>query len=253
MAKFETVPPLPRQVRAGPHRTGQVSLPRSGLIGLLVLGVSWGCGAPSAAPEPAPAGIDLDALSARALAATMPETPVQIIFDFRLREADFRFAGRGVARVEPPYRVRIDLYTNGGENLFRAALVGSDLRIPPGVPRELAPPPALMWAALGVFRPDAELRLLGGEATGRERVTVHYGREEGKNLRFRLQEDLLTRAEIYQDGHLIEEVDLILDESSREVVETVYRNRALFLELTFSLKSMESVASFPPEIWDPGR
>jgi len=183
----------------------------------------------------------------------MPETPVQITFDFRLREADLRFEGKGVARIEPPYRVRIDLFSNRGEELFRAALVGSDLRIPPGVPRELAPPPALLWAALGVFRPDSELRLVGGAGAGNGTVTLEYGGDAEEDLRFRLADGLLTRAEIRENGHLIEEVDLDLDESSENVVETVYRNRALFLELTFSLKRVEIVESFPSDIWDPGR
>jgi hypothetical protein len=205
------------------------------------------------ASSPAPVELDLEAVAQNALVATMPESPVQITFDFRLKEADLRFNGRGVARIEPPYRVRIDLFSNRGEGLFRAALVEGDLRIPPGVPRELAPPPALLWAALGVFRPDSELRLLGGRSVGRDTVSLRYGGDAGEDLRFRLADGLLTRAEIHENGHLIEEVDLDLDESSENVVETVYRNRALFLELTFYLKSVETVESFPSDIWNPGR
>jgi hypothetical protein len=182
----------------------------------------------------------------------MPESPVQITFDFRLREADLRFSGQGVARVQPPYRVRIDLFSNQGEGLFRAALVGSDLRVPPGVPIDLAPPPALLWAALGVFRPDQELELVGGRERGDGAATLRYRGPSGEDLRFRLADGILERAEIRDDGHLIEEVDLELDYESRKVVETVYRNRALFVELTFTLKSEETVESFPPEIWNPG-
>lgn len=253
MAQTETAWPEGELSCPSRARKGRIRLSGPSVLSLLGLGLFWGCGATSEAPEPTPAGIDLDALASRALAATMPETPVQITFDFRLKEADLRFAGRGVARVEPPYRVRIDLYSNGGEGLFRAALVGSDLRVPLGVPRELAPPPGLMWAALGVFRPDADLHLMGGRSTGKGNVTLYYGGGKGQDLRFLLTGDRLTRAEIHQDDHLVEEVDLVFDESSGEVVETVYRNRAMFLELTFSLKSVETVGSFPPEIWDPGR
>jgi hypothetical protein len=187
-----------------------------------------------------------------ALSATMPESPVQITFDFRLREADLRFSGRGVARIQPPYRVRIDLYTNQGESLFRAALVESDLRVPPGVPRELAPPPALLWAALGVFRPDSQLHLLDGTLGEGGAVTLQYGAEGDMTLRFRLVDRLLTRAEILDGNHVVEEVDLELDPVEKDVVETVYRNRASFLELNFSLKSVQNVDSFPPDIWYPG-
>jgi hypothetical protein len=185
------------------------------------------------------------------MAATMPAGPVQITFDFRLREADLRFSGRGVARVQPPYRVRIDLFSNGGETLFKAALVGSDLRVPPGVPVSLAPPPALLWAALGVFRPDADLELAGGRALQDGGVSVRYGGGRGEDLRFQLMDGLLNRAEIFDEGHLIEEVDLELDPTTHDVLETVYRNRAMFVELTFTLESMENVETFSPDIWDP--
>jgi len=232
-----------------------IQLPKNSLtmMGLLAIMAAFGCQGSSGSLAPTPPDLDLEAEATKALQLTMPESPVQITFDFRLKEADLRFSGQGVARIEPPYRVRIDLFTNRGEGLFRAALVGSDLRVPLGVPRELAPPPALLWAALGVFRPDADLRILGGQGGGDEPVTLRYGGDAGEDLRFRLAEGLLIRAEIHEDGHLIEEVDLELDEGSQEVVETVYRNRALFLELTFSLKSVERVASFPSDIWDPGR
>ncbi len=199
-----------------------------------------------------PPGTDLDSLAQNALLATMPGSPVQITFEFRLREADLRFAGQGVARVEPPYKVRIDLFSGQGETLFKAALVGSDLRVPPGVPLDLAPPPALLWAALGVFRPDAGLQMAEGRDRGDGTIALAYEGDNGQDLRFRLANDLLLRAEIREDGHLIEEVDLELDESSQRVVETVYRNRALFVELTFTLKSEENVESFPPDIWYPG-
>lgn len=218
---------------------------------LIVLLSTVGCQGGGDIPGITPPDLNLEAEADRALSATMPESPVQITFDFRLREADLRFAGQGVARVEPPYRVRIDLFTNRGEGLFRAALVGSDLRVPPGVPVELAPPPALLWAALGVFRPDAGLEIVGGRGHGEDGATIRYGGERGEDLRFRLSSGLLTRAEIREEGHLIEEVDLELDEGSSEVLETVYRNRALFVELVFSLKSVEYVDSFPAEIWDP--
>jgi len=222
-------------------------------LGILVQTVLAGCGPTLESSGPTPTNLGFEALAEDALASTMPGSPVQINFDFRLREADLRFEGRGVARVQPPYRVRIDLFSNRGDGLFRAALVGSELRVPPGVPLDLAPPPALLWAALGVFRPDAELQLLGGRGGGNGDATLRYGGEGGEDLRFRLTDGLLTRAEIHEDGHLIEEVDLDLDEVSGNVVETVYRNRVLFLELTFSLKSVENVESFPPEIWFPGR
>lgn len=228
-----------------------------GVFGALgaVFGLSFlaGCGMAASEPSlPLPQG-DAPVVAQRALEATRPETPVQILFDWRVKEADLRFNGRGSARVEPPYRVRLDLFTTGGETLFQSALVDGTLRIPPWAPRELAPPPALLWAALGIFRPDPDLSLLGGRRNGEAGVTLRYGGDDDLELRFRMQGGRLTRAELHREGHLAEEVDLSRDAATGTVLETVYRNHALFLELTFSLESSENVESFSPDIWYPGR
>lgn len=212
-----------------------------------------GCRTSSAGMGPPVPGPQAAASAQGTLDATRPRDPTRIRFAFRVREADFRFNGQGLARVEPPYRVRLDLFSNGGETIFQAALVEGNLRIPPWAPRELAPPPALLWAALGIFRPDPGLNLLGGREGKDGTLTLRYGGQEDLELRFSLSDGRLTRAELHREGHLAEEVDLSLDETSGAVLETVYRNMALFLELTFSLESMENVDPFPAEIWYPGR
>jgi len=194
-----------------------------------------------------------EGVAQEALNRTLPESPVQIVFDFRLREADLRFHGRGVARVEPPYKVRVDLFSPQGETLFQAALVGNDLRVPDWAPREMAPPAPLLWASLGVFRPDPSWMLIGGYPTGDGGVELRYEGTEDQEIRLGVQDGRLVRAELHMDGHLTEEVDLSLDETSGTVLETVYRNLAEFLELTFSLESVETVESFPSDIWLPGR
>jgi hypothetical protein len=224
----------------------------TGALGSTLLLLLAGCGMGSGTPStPIPQG-DGPRVAAGALDATRPEAPTRLRFDFRVKEADLRFNGRGLARIEPPYRVRLDLFTGGGETLFQAALVEGTLRVPAWAPRELAPPPALLWASLGIFRPDPDLRLLGGRQDEAGEVTLRYGGEDALELRFMLTDGRLTRAELHREGHLTEEVDLSLDEESGTVVETVYRNLSLFLELTFSLESSEHVASFSPDIWYPG-
>ncbi len=244
--------------RESPFRPGPTThhLLRQGRRARLVFLGLWALGGcrPTPPMTTSPAGlVDAERVAARALSATLPQSPVQMSFGFRVREADFRFEGKGIARVEPPYRVRIDLFSNGGETLFTAALVGDDLRVPAWAPRELAPPPGLLWAALGVFRPDPGWRLLGARPDGKGVVILGYESRDGDELRFRLLDDKLTRAELYTGGHLAEDVDLSLDEASGRVVETVYRDLAEFLELTFSLESVTTVESFPPTIWNPGR
>jgi len=223
------------------------------VVALATAGALAGCrtsSAPQGLPIPRPRAV---ASAEAALETTRPEEPSRIRFAFRVREADLRFNGRGLARVEPPYRVRLDLFSTNGETIFQAALVDGSLRIPAWAPRELAPPPALLWAAFGVFRPDPELQLLEARVNDRGVTTLRYGGGESLELRFLVEEGQLTRAELHRRDHLEEEVDLSLDRSTGEVLETVYRNRSLFLELTFSLESVENVPPFPPEIWYPGR
>ena len=210
------------------------------------------CGTPAPAPIALPAGVEPEAVALAVLEQTQPRNPLRILFQYRVREADFRFRGQGVARVDLPYRVRLDLFSHQGETIFEAALVEGDLRVPPWAPRELAPPPALLWAALGIFRPDPDLRFLGGEGGPDGGVVLRYGRPGSLELRFRISDGQLTRAELHRDGHLAEEVDLALEGAPVKVVETVYRNRAEFLEMTFSLESVENVESFPSFIWYPG-
>jgi hypothetical protein len=84
-------------------------------------------------------------------------------------------------------------------------------------------------------------------------VVLRYGASDSLELRFRIVEGALTRAELHRGGHLSEEVDLTFGDTPRGVVETVYRNRAEFMEMTFTLESAEEVSAFPPHIWNPGR
>jgi hypothetical protein len=197
--------------------------------------------------------VDARETAGRALTATRPGEPLQVRFGWRLREADLRYRGRGVARMEPPYRIRLDLFTDRGETLFQAALVGGALRIPFWAPRELAPPPALLWAAVGVFRPDPDMELAGGRRAERGGMVLRYRKDTDTELRFRLENGRLARAELHRGGHLAEVVELSFRGSSEDLRETVYRNRREFRELVFEIEGVESVETFPTDIWYPGQ
>lgn len=220
-----------------------------GLLGIATLSASGCAGAGPAVVAPV---ADPGDLAFRTEEATRIPHPQRIVFRWRLAEAGMRFRGRGVARLEPPHRVRIDLFTTGGETLFQAAMVGQDLRIPPWAPRELAPPSALMWASVGVFRPDTGLALLDGARLEGGAMLLRYGAGEEEELWFQVEGGRLTRAEIRQGGHLAKEVDLAFDNASETVQETTYRDHEAFRELKFELESIERVEPFPPYIWMPG-
>lgn len=169
-------------------------------VTMAVLVVLVGCRSLPAASWTAGDPAESESVARGALEATLPGEPVEMGFLFRLREADLRFQGRGVARIEPPYRVRLDLFSNRGETLFQAALVDGELRIPAWAPREMAPPPGLLWAALGVFRPDPCWELTGSQTERDHAVILRYETPGGEQLRFRIADNRLVRAELHRVG-----------------------------------------------------
>src|SRR5690606_21682665 len=101
------------------------------------------CAGGSAAPagEPLP---DPGAAAAELTAATIPSERRQINFDWTLEQAGSRVRGRGVVRLQPPDRLRLDLFGPRNETYLAAALVGYEARLPPGTRTDVAiPSPAL--------------------------------------------------------------------------------------------------------------
>lgn len=234
-------------VQVGPARRARASL----LPLLLVLGAAC---AP-AGPPPPPPGPPLDP-GQEALAlerATRLEGPVRVVFEWSLDEPGLRARGRGVARMEPPDRARLDLFSSSGETVLRAAMVGDELRLPPGAQGSMVPPPALFWSALGIFRPGTGSFLAGGERADGDEVRLDYllaGRQE---LRYRLRSRRVEGVELGRDGEVFERLSLVPAPDARFPRETVYRHLADFRELRFTLETVDEVDAFPPDIWTPGR
>lgn len=177
--------------------------------------------------------------------------PVRIVFQWQLNEAGMRVRGRGVARIEPPYRARLDLFLGNGETVIRAALVDGDLRLPPGAPEGILPPADLMWGVLGVFRPLLGTELLGGDRLEGDALQLRYRYADARELHFRVEEGRVRSLEMLQGGHAVERVELGLEEGSRYPAEATYRNLAAFRELKLTRETVERVESYPPDIWDP--
>ena len=181
------------------------------------------------------------------------ERASQLTFNWRAREPDFRNDGVGVARVEPPDRARLDLFFENGETAAIAALVGDELRVPGAMPLELVPPPALLWAAFGVFRPGDGAQLLDGRRVDGG-LELHLRLPGGDSVRYRLHERRVTEVAVLDGGAAVERVVVSGPrEGSAYPSEATYRNLRDYRELKLQLESFEHVDPFPPHIWDPGR
>ncbi len=195
------------------------------------------------------------AASAAALAveeATRIITASRLVFAWRAQEPDFRGSGTGVARVEPPDKARLDLFLDNGELAATAALVGDDLRIPAELPGELVPPPALFWAALGVFRPGSGATLIEARE-GNGTMQLGYRLPMGGRVRFRLRGHAVADAMVLSDGAVVERIEASEPRpGSGYPAEATYRNLQDYRELRLRLETFEHVDSFPPDIWYPG-
>jgi len=177
--------------------------------------------------------------------------PLRIFFSWHLNEGGQRVNGRGVARVEPPFRARLDLFLHNGETVISAAMVDGEMRLPPGAPDDILPPPDLMWGALGVFRPHAGTRLLGAEELEGDATRLRYGYDDGTELHYEVVGGSLRTLELVDRGRVVQRVRLEPTQSDRYPVEATYRNMADFRELTLERDSLHVVEPFDPEIWDP--
>lgn len=182
---------------------------------------------------------------------TRLEAPARIDFRWVLNEQGARVSGVGVARIEPPFRARLDLFLDNNESVISAALVDDDLRLPPGAPDDVLPPVELMWGTLGVFRPFAGTRLAGGErlADGGERL--RYVHPDGRTLDFETRDETLGAVELLEGETLLEWVRLEMEPDDRYPRTATYRNLVDFRELEITRTSVRSADPFDPAIWDP--
>jgi len=175
------------------------------------------------------------------------------MFDWSLAERDARFRGRGVARVEPPYRARLDLFLANGETAVRAALVEDDLRLPAGAPAGVVPPAELLWAALGVFLPPRDARFRGAERLQDSGLALRYMRPDGIELRYVLIDGAIQEVERLRDGRVVERLEIAGAGEERYPREAIYRNLGEFRELRLTRQGVGHVESYPPDIWRVAR
>lgn len=216
-------------------------------------GALGACAAGSAAPagEPLP---DPAAAAAEVIEQTAPTARRRITFAWSLDESGSRVRGRGVVRLDPPERLRLDLFGPRNETVLAAALVGSEARLPAGAPADAPiPSPALLWAGLGAVRPPADATLASastsdGETilrwqTGAGEVYEYVVAPGPGGPRLRQLQRLGSRGPLETVG--VEWSD------GGEVTRATYRDWSAFRDLTLDIEESVAAEPFPAEIWTP--
>jgi hypothetical protein len=178
--------------------------------------------------------------------------PYSLFFEWSALEAGLRVRGSGVARVEPPHRARLDLFTTQGARIAVAALVGDDLRLPPGMP-DILPPGPFLWGALGVFRPGEGSSLTSGLRVGNEGTELRYRLTGEQELHYRLRDLRIEGMEVKRGGRTVEELRLMRTDGERFPREATYRDLVQVRELRITLERVEDASPFPSGIWNPIR
>lgn len=215
---------------------------------LAVAGCAAGLPAPAGAPVPDPQGY-----AAAIAAATTPAGPHQGVFGWTLNEAGSRLNGRGAVRYVAPERVRVDLFGPRGETYLAAAVVGEEVRLPPAAAEVALPPPAMLWAALGVLRPPADAVLESANADSTT-ATLRYRLPGGDLLDVRIADPAtaprIERVDRSGNRGVVETV--LIDEGEAGRRRARYRNNPEFRELIIEMESLREVEGFEADVWTPG-
>lgn len=182
---------------------------------------------------------------------TQLREPTRIDFAWELNERGARMNGVGVARLDAPYRARLDLFLNNGEGVASAAVVEDELRLPPGGDRKLLPPIDLLWGVVGVFRPIPGTSLTGADRLEGGMFRLRYRNPEGVEVRFEGERDTLRIVEVIDRESVVEWLRLSADRLNGYPRDVVYRNLAEFRELKISVRMVRAAEPFDPAIWDP--
>jgi hypothetical protein len=181
---------------------------------------------------------------------TTLDGPTRIFFDWSLTEEGVRVRGRGVARVQPPDRARLDLFLSNGEAAAGAILVGDELALPVSLPDDILPPAELLWGTVGTLRLGSGARVVGGDVLegGGMRLVARLADDQG--VRFEVIGGRVRRIEQTTEGGAVVKTLVTRHDTAGAVpLEATYRDLTAFRELILQRDRMESVDGFPDDIW----
>jgi hypothetical protein len=183
------------------------------------------------------------------VAATVPDRPLQLTFDWAVTDRDARFSGKGVVRVAPPYRARLDLFGPRGETYVIATLDGAQLVLRPEGANQLLPPAPFLWASLGVFRAPGQ-PLTSSRADGDDAELAFA--DQAERWRFAFAGGELRRVEWLGPDNGRRTVELAGESAPGVPQRGSYRDWIAFRELTLTVTGVENVDGFDAEIWKLG-
>jgi hypothetical protein len=219
------------------------------LAWLLSVGVAACAGGGSSATVVAPLADPASSLETLA-SATALEGPTRIFFDWSLTEEGVRVRGRGVARVEPPDRARLDLFLSNGEAAAGAILVGDEVTLPVSLPDDILPPPELLWGTVGTIRLGSGARVVGGDELEGGGVRLVARLPDAQGVRYEVIDGRVRRIEQMTEGGTVVKPLVTRHGAEGQVpLEATYRDLTAFRELILQRDRMESVDGFPADIW----
>jgi len=230
-------------VRGGRRSVWAVALVLAGVAS--VAACASGSGVATVAPLPDP-GSSLDSLQSR----TEPESPARIFFEWSLTEEGVRVSGRGVARVAPPDRARLDLFLSNGEAVAGAILVGDDLTLPVSLPGDILPPAELLWGTIGTIRLGAGAEVIQGDELQDGGLRLVARLPDGASVRYEVLDGRVRRIEqLTAGGTVVKTLVARHEPEGRVPAEATYRDLTAFRELILTRDGMEDVDGFPADIW----
>jgi hypothetical protein len=195
------------------------------------------------------APVDAAALALRLEAQERIDAPTRVVFEWAVAEEGIRVSGRGVTRMEPPFKARLDLFLGNGEAAGRAALVDDALRLPARLPPAVLPPPHLLWATVGVFHPGSGTALLGAERRDGG-IRMRYALPGGREAHYLVKDGRLDGVEVLQGRTVVQRVTLERD-TLGVPTEALFRDLVEVRELRLTRETVQQTEPFPSDIWYP--
>jgi hypothetical protein len=213
--------------------------------GLLLATLAAACATTRPDPAAAPAVTDRAVVDS-VEKATAPQRPLHVTFDWSMTDRDARFSGKGVVRVAPPYRARLDLFGPRGEAYVIAVLDGEKLGMKPTAAGELLPPAAFLWASMGVFRRPAQQLTASRQADAGLELTFAGGEDR---WRFNFGAEGLRHAEWQGPDGGRRTVELTWRAGADLPQRGSFRDWVAFRELTLTVTGANTVEGFDDDIW----